>query len=222
MIKCVVFDLDNTLYDYDLCHGKAMAKLEAFTCGEYGITKEGFDEIFGRAQRRVKEQLSNTGASHNRILYMQLFLEELGRKPVEKALDMYDVYWNTMLDTMRLFPYVKPLFNDLKNRDIKIAILTDLTAHIQHRKLRKLGIADDIDILVTSEEVGEEKPSAHAFDLVIKKTSFVPCELLMVGDSQQKDIDGAISNGMTGLLFTKDLSSKMYQKCLRYINGQMD
>ena len=221
MIRAVVFDLDNTLYDYDSCHSSAMTVLCNYACVEYNLTEEQFEDCFSKARDIVKKQLGNTASSHNRMLYMQVFLENIGRLPASGALDLYDKYWDAMLEKMMLYPYVIPLMNFLRHNNIRIALLSDLTAHIQHRKIRKLGLTEYIDVLVTSEEVGEEKPSKNAFDLVKRKLGYPSNEMLMIGDSQSKDIDGAKLSGMDAILFTKDHASNMNNIVFEYINGKL-
>lgn len=222
MIKAVIFDLDNTLYNYDLCHRKAMAELEKYVCSRYEISRECFLAKFDEARSDIKTQLGNTGASHNRMLYMQLLLEKLNHKPASGALELYDIYWNTMLDEMTLYPYVKSLIGELNRKGIIIGVLTDLTAHIQHRKLRRLGLAEYVDVMVTSEEAGAEKPSSAAFDRLKSKLKVSPEEMLMIGDSRSKDIEGAMSAGMNGLLFTDEDKNIMDEKVMRFINDRMD
>ena len=221
MIKAVIFDLDNTVYNYDYCHEKAMHSLQEFACKKYSLGKEEFYSSFDVAKRNVKAQLGNTGASHNRLLYMQLFLENINRNPVEDALGLYDRYWDTMLENMTLFPYVIPLMKYLKENGIKIGVLTDLTAHIQHRKIARLGLTGYIDVLVTSEEAGQEKPSDIAFNRLIGKFSCLPDEMLMIGDSQAKDIEGALKVGMKGLLFSLSQAENMEQKVIDYMKDNI-
>ena len=222
MIKAVVFDLDNTVYNYDQCHKKAMAKLKTVCMKKFAISSDVFDENFEQAKKIVKNRLGNTGSSHNRLLYMQKFLELIGERPAVYALDLYDVYWDTMLDKMMTYSYVIPLFNELKKNRIKIAILTDLTAHIQHRKLKKLGIAEYIDVLVTSEEAGMEKPDLKMFKLVQEKLYVKSEELLMVGDSKKKDIEGAESAGMKGILFDENMEQEILKLCMEMIKGETE
>lgn len=222
MIECVVFDLDNTLYDYDYCNELAIESLAGFACKRFDIARNCFDAAFNRARTRVKEQLGEVGASHNRMLYMQTFLEEIGHNPVQGALELYDVYWEKMLEKMRLFEYVTPLMVELQKRRVKIGVLTDLTTHIQHRKIIKLGIDGYVDVLVTSEEAGQEKPSIKIFDLMIKKTGLRPEDMLMVGDSQVKDIEGAVSAGMKGYLFDKNTDRNVCADILELLNDGMD
>ena len=117
---------------------------------------------------------------------------------------MYEVYWSTVLNQMRLFPYALPRVKLLKSRGIKIALLSDLTAHIQHRKIKALDIESFIDVLVTSEEVGEEKPSSKMFNRVMWKLGLEAKDLLMIGDSLERDIRGAEAVGIKALLYQKN------------------
>lgn len=214
MIKAVVFDLDNTVYNYDLCHNKAMNKLMEYACEKYHLVEKDFFEKFDRAKAKVKKQLGNVGAAHNRMLYMQLFLESIGESPVKDALALYDIYWNCMLENMTLYEYVIPLMEQLKKNKIIIAVLTDLTAHIQHRKIHKLGLTEYIDVIVTSEEAGQEKPSIIAFNLLQRKVDCLPEEMLMIGDSQSKDIQGALNARMNAILFQPENDKTMDKICL--------
>jgi putative hydrolase of the HAD superfamily len=97
-----------------------------------------------------------------------------------------------------------------------------LTAHIQHRKIKRLGIADYVEVMVTSEEAGQEKPSPVAFEMILKKLSekadIKPEQVLMIGDSQTKDVDGAVMGGMKGMLYRKSDANNMNGTCLRYID----
>lgn len=222
MIKAVVFDLDNTIYNYDECHIVAMKQLEEYVCDKYGLNKVDFRKNFELAKDEVKKLLGNTGASHNRMLYMQIFLEKINQSPVEDALELYDIYWSAMLEKMTPFKYVMPLMKQLKHRKIEIGILTDLTAHIQHRKIKKLCITEYIDAIVTSEEAGAEKPSSIAFSRIIQKLHCNPEEILMIGDSQKKDIDGAVNVGMRGMLFLESYKDTMDERVMEYIDGGMD
>lgn len=221
MIKAVVFDLDNTVYDYDWCHNRAMNNLKEYACQKYKLCEFEFYEAFDKARKEVKEILGDTGASHNRMLYMQLFLENIKEKPTKGALELYNIYWDSMLSDMELFEYVITVLKDLQNRGITIGVLTDLTAQIQHRKIRKLNLIDFVDVLVTSEEAGVEKPSRIAFERIMNKLQCEADEVLMIGDSQEKDVDGAIQSGMHGLLFEKKNASDMDKRIMEFINDKM-
>ena len=213
-IKAAVFDLDNTIYDYDKCDRYAVKKLRNHCRKVYGLSAENFDQLYEKAKSITKKRLGAAAASHNRMLYAQNLMELLRKRPVSYALELYDIYWNAMLEHMEPYGYVLPLFEKLERIGIRIAVLTDLTVHIQHRKIRKLGIADYISVLVTSEEAGKEKPDKAAFELVLEKLNLMPHQVIMVGDSYEKDIAGARNAGMHGILFSRESAGRIWTECI--------
>lgn len=222
MIKAVVFDLDDTVYDYRSCDEYAESKLRQYCMKKFFIQSVDFDAMYGRAKKIVKGRLKDAAASHNRMLYMQAFLEQLAQKPAVHALELYNIYWDSMLKKMKLYDYVLPLFCRLASNGIQIAVLTDLTAHIQHRKMIRLGIAEYVDVLVTSEEAGREKPALDMFQLVIEKLKLQPEQILMVGDNYEKDIKGARMAGMHGILYCSDKADAVVQDCMRLIKNEAE
>ena len=206
MIKMAVFDIDNTLYDYDRCNALAEQKLGSIISSQLKLSSNEALDMLKQAKKNIKLQLGDVAASHNRLLYMQNICEQAGVKPGLYAMAFYNAYWDTMLEYMEPFPYVRPLFEQLKGSGIRIGVLTDLTAHIQYRKLDKLNLLKDIDMIVTSEEAGAEKPSAKMFDLIIRKAELRPREMLMIGDSKEKDVDGASKAGMLAIHFSSSIT----------------
>jgi len=203
MIKAVVFDLDDTLYDAKGCYDKGQEKLVQFALDQYGEERDFFLSGFWQARLKVKDRLGEVASCHNRLLYIQAYQELRGRKSLQDVITMYDLYWETALLHMTVFPYVYPLLEELKKRNVKIGILTDLTSHIQHRKITALGLETFVDALVTSEEAGCEKPSPEIFKLMLGKLSVRAEETLMIGDSEAKDIQGAENVGMQSILYTE-------------------
>lgn len=217
MKKGVIFDLDNTLYNYDKCDKKAQQVLQDYCELTLHVSKETFSVLYARAKEDVKRQLGNVGASHNRMLYMQRLLELINSKPISYALELYDVYWDTMLSEMTPFEYVIPFWERLSENNIKIGILTDLTVHIQHRKLRALGISDYVDAIVTSEEVGAEKPDSIMFERMIQKLGIAADELIMVGDSEEKDCEGARRCGIEAIHFQESCQENIVNEIVKMI-----
>lgn len=201
MIQAMIFDLDDTLYEYGPLDKKAREKVEKYTCEILNISVEKYREAYAFGRQETKKKLSDVGAGHNRLLYCQKTLEYLGIPPMPLSLRMYEQYWGTFLQEMKVFPGVKELFALLKNNQIPIVICTDLTAHIQHRKIEALGIESYIKYLVSSEEAGREKPGKEIFSLCLEKLKLPEKNIWYVGDSFAKDIEGAVSMGMKAIWF---------------------
>ena len=201
MIKAAIFDLDDTLYNYEAINKLAINNLCEYTCNILKISNQEFNEAFEYGRKATKEELGDCAAQHNRMLYCQKALEYLKVKPTLYALEMYEVYWKTVLENMFLNEGVIELFEFLKEKNIKIGICTDLTVHIQHRKIRKLGIDKYIDCIVSSEEAGREKPDFKMFNLCLKKLNITPDKAIYIGDSFKKDIIGAQNAGIKAFWF---------------------
>lgn len=206
MIQAMIFDLDDTLYAYEPLDKKARNNVEKYTCEILGISVEQYREAYAFGRQETKKKLSEVGAGHNRLLYCQKTLEYLGIPPMPLSLRMYEQYWDTFIQEMKVFSGVKELFNLLQANHIPIVICTDLTAHIQHRKIEALGIAQYIKYLVSSEEAGREKPGKEIFALCLEKLKLPPQHIWYVGDSFHKDVEGAADMGMQAIWFHPERS----------------
>ena len=189
---CVLFDLDNTLYPYEPAHVNALNAVKTKVSRNFNLKEQTFDEAFAKAKELTKAQLGNTAAAHSRLLYMQKMLELLGLgSQVLFALDLEQTYWRTFLANATLFPGAKDFLDDLRLNSIPMAIVTDLTAQIQFRKMIYFGLDHYFDCIVTSEEAGQEKPHAAPFQLALKKVQPKGSTIWMIGDNPKKDIGGA-------------------------------
>lgn len=200
-MKAVVFDIDNTLYPYDVCDRAGIESLYNTYNGFQKISFEDFLKRLYSAKKIVKGRANDTGACHNRLLYAQSLCESGGIFSPEKSLKLYNSYWDAFLEKMELFDGAEAFLRRLKTHGVKIGFCTDLTAHIQFRKIIKLGISDIPDAVVTSEECGHEKPHPSMFMTILDKLKVMPRDALMIGDSLEKDIIGAKECGMNVCLY---------------------
>lgn len=93
MIKAVIFDIDNTLYDYDKNHICGMKALADYCESAFGVSGEEMKRCYKEAQRIMLDRIrTDTAAIHSRLLRMQIMLE-LWEKPLfPHALNMYHAY----------------------------------------------------------------------------------------------------------------------------------
>ena len=199
----VCFDLDDTLYPYGPCNeaGKRAA-LDAFHDRGYDLDRDRFDGLYAAARRDAKRELSGTAASHGRFVYVKRMLRlHADVHDAADAVAIGEAYWNGYLSRMEPFDGVKAVFGALHDAGTTVVIVTNLTTRIQLKKLVCLGVDGDVDRLVTSEEVGREKPSALPFTTALSALDRRPSEAIMVGDNPAADIAGANAVGLDTVLF---------------------
>ena len=191
----ILFDTDNTLYSYDPAHSAAQQAVRAKVANTFSISPDVFDKAFKEAKLQVKARLKHTAASHSRLLYLQRMLEIMGLgSQVLLALDFEQTYWRTFLSNAVLFDDVKELLDDLRLLGIPTAIVTDLTAQIQFRKVVYFGLDHYFDYIVTSEEAGHDKPHEAPFQIALEKMRPKGNCVWMIGDNPVTDIRGGREN----------------------------
>ena len=124
---------------------------------------------------------------------------------------MNKIYWDNFYKIIKPFDFIEKLFNYLKNNKIKIAILTNFISEHQFEKLSKLKLLKYVDVLVTSEEIGIEKPDKKMYETILNKLNMKSNEVIMIGDSFKSDIEGAIKlNIYAGHFVNFNLMDKKY------------
>lgn len=205
MVKAVFFDIDDTLYSYTEAHKPALKAMKEYAARELGVSEDAYDDYVRQAQAVVKRRVGRDCSTlHNRLIRFQCMLEILGRPIFPHAEVMGKLYWDTLIDHMQEEEGAGELLKTLKERGYYVGIGTNMTAGVQFRKLTKLGFGPWIDGMVTSEEVGVQKPDPKLFLLCAEKAGVSPEECVFVGDSLKKDVLGACAAGMKAILYRKE------------------
>lgn len=183
--EAVLFDLDNTLYEYERPHADGMGAARDKAKRALNVAARDFDAAFKVARSATKARLGATAGSHSRLLYFAATVETLGfgAQPL-LALDLEQTYWRTFLRGAALAPGAEDLLIELRAFGIKLGLVTDLTAQIQFRKLVYFGLDRYFDAIVTSEEAGIEKVGLTPFTLTAAKLKLEQgAPVWMIGDS---------------------------------------
>lgn len=202
MTKAVIFDIDNTLYCYDDAHAAAFQAVCDYVSNQFGISADEFLSLHKDMNKKLQGRMGPVAASHNRLIRYQNILEEKGLPMHPHLLNMYDTYWNTLLEASVPSDGAVECLQWLKEKGIRIGICTDMTARMQFLKLTKYQMLPYIDFVVSSEEAGAEKPDRAMFDLALLKAGCERNECTFVGDHLVKDVQGSIAAGMHGILFS--------------------
>lgn len=179
-----IFDLDHTLYAYPPCNDHATAMVCVQIGRDAGMDVKRVRAAYAEARDTVHHRLRGTAAMHSRFLYIQRTLESLRGHTFVTETDRYHaMFWQEYFSRMVVYPWVRPFFMALQRQDIRIAILTNLTAEIQFQKLQRLELQSFIHTVVSSEEVGQEKPAAAMLHHCLQKLGVQARECFLVGDA---------------------------------------
>jgi HAD superfamily hydrolase (TIGR01549 family) len=188
--KYVLFDLDNTLYSYNDCHEKALSFILEGISFKLKLSIDEIQDKYNSITKCLKNELLCTASCHNKGIYIKHLLEHYN---IDLGLCVFyeKIYWKIFYENIKCYDGVYEFIQWLKYNNIGIVILTDYETEYQLEKLKHLKLLSFIDKIITSEEVGKEKPSKQMFLTALHKINAKPEEVIMVGDNYEKDILGA-------------------------------
>jgi HAD superfamily hydrolase (TIGR01549 family) len=184
-----VFDLDQTLYDYETCNQNGIENVINHVNNAFNIDKRQILDTYLESRKKVNQDLKNTSSMHSRFLYLKKMSETLSiEHPIKNTVQFYNIYWDKFFEKMKLFEWVIPTFERLKEKNIHIIIATDFNARLQFLKISELEIDSYIKKVITSQEVGQEKPSKKFAEIILNEINSSSNEVFCVGDNPKKDI----------------------------------
>lgn len=202
MVKAVIFDIDDTLYNYMENDRRVKKELQEWCAEKLGISAEEYQEYLKKGEKYANDRAGwGYAVNHNRLVRYQTMLELLRKPVIPYAYEMYELYWDSLISQIVPNSGVVELLQDLKVRGTYIGLGSNMTADIQYRKIMKLRLGEYIDGIVTSEEAGIEKPDARLFRLCAEKAGVDVSECVFIGDSVNHDVRGAQAAGMPVMLY---------------------
>src|SRR5436190_13990410 len=95
-----------------------------------------------------------------------------------------------------LFPYTKEILQYLLNKNYELHLITNGFEKVQHDKLKYSGLNVFFREVITSERSNSLKPNKEIFEFAFQKTNASPASRIMIVDSIDVDIQGAINAGI--------------------------
>jgi putative hydrolase of the HAD superfamily len=191
MIKCITFDLDDTLWKIEPVITRAEVEFQKWLEKNYPMVAEQFS-IEKLRNLSKQTSLENSKIKHDlskvRILAYE-HIRSLFGLPANMPVDAFN-YFMKYRNTVLLFDGVKEILEILSN-DYLLGTITNGNA-----SLETIGIKNYFDFEVKASEVGHMKPRKEIFEAVMGIAKCKPSEIIHVGDSYEKDIIGAISVNM--------------------------
>ena len=210
MIKAVFLDWFNTLGRFE----PPREELHCQALQEFGIEtspkdiRRGilladnywFDEnIKSKVRARSPEKQAEIGIRYQQILLTEAGVKvskELFSKITKKVQELYKGI------TFALFEDVLPALKELKGQKFIWGLLTNLNIDMAPI-CRQLGLEPYLDFVVTSEEVGSDKPEPPIFLAALQRAGVNASEAVHVGDQYKIDVVGARAVGISPILIDR-------------------
>jgi len=194
MIKCITFDLDDTLWKIEPVILRAEVKFYEWLKDKYPVVTEKFNI------ESLRNLMKQTLLENQDIKYDLTKVRLLAYEKIKNTYNLPDNMPNEgfnlfMLhrNKVTLFDGVERILSELKSKYI-LGTITNGNA-----SLGTIGISNYFNFEIKAEDVGYMKPSSEIFYAAIKEADCLPTEILHVGDSYEKDIIGAMSVNMSYL-----------------------
>lgn len=166
MIKLLIFDIDGVLTKTKRLHELAFIA----ALGQYGyhITEEYHKRELDGLPTKVKLDMLQVSEQHKQKIFdmKQVKTFEAAEQHIIKNDDIREV------------------FIECKKRGYKIAVASNAIKEFCLLVLKLMGIEEYTDILLSNEDVLENKPSPEIYNKIIKHFDYSPSETLIFEDSK--------------------------------------
>lgn len=193
MYKYLLFDLDNTLLDFDLAEDKALTMLLL----EQNIDDvEGYKKVYSSINKKLWSKLDNKEISREFLInnrFKNLF-SHFGINVDGKYLaKRYEYFLGMQGDHIAGAVDLLEILKD----NYEIYAATNGFYNIQTNRLKNSVLEKYFKDIFISEIFDVQKPDKRFFEIIASKISnFEKTRALMIGDSLSADIKGAINFGI--------------------------
>ena len=119
------------------------------------------------------------------------------------AADHAHAIWDILgPSSLRVFPEVQRTLARLRSAGYRLAVVSNWQCGLGHF-CTELGLGEQFEHVVSSAEVGSEKPSEEIFLEAFRRLDVTPEQVLHVGDTPLDDLEGARRVGCRGVLIAR-------------------
>lgn len=201
-LGAVLFDLGGTLI-----HTSEVPQIFKRILGIYGVEVDA-DQILkaheaNQKEFNVDEGLVELGYSFWRKWNLKL-LTRLGiTNDAAFLAEKIDELWWDCAD-LQFCPDAIETLAQLRTKRIKLGIVTNAVKNDYDQILHRLKAEHYFDVVVGVDSCRRAKPDREIFLYAVEKLGIKPSEVLFVGDSVERDYEGALKAGLKPLLIDRN------------------
>ena len=198
--KHLFFDLDHTLWDFESNSRQTLQELyQTFGLAARGVTNfDLFHKQYIAHNDKLWERYRNGFIKVDELRWKRMWLTlldfKIGDEPLARR--MGEEFLDALPTRKILFPYTIEILTYLRGKGYQLHLITNGFQKTQHSKLEYSGLSGFFGEVITSEGSNSLKPHKEIFDYAFRVTGADPAESIMLGDSIEVDIQGAINAGI--------------------------
>lgn len=229
MVRAVLFDIDNTLLDFDACVKGALREgFEKFGLGAYD---ESMFPVFVRINSEMWRELEQGRLSYDE-LWQNRFMRVFSALGVAFDGCVFEEYFRNYLFCSAIpVAHAADILAYLKGRYM-LCVASNGPYAQQVNRLRLGGMLAYFSKLFISEQVGASKPSELFFAHCMSEMNaerrrrgeqeLQPGEIIMIGDSLSSDMAGAAAYGMQTCFFCRDEGFRAGDMAMDHVIHSLD
>ncbi len=198
--KHVFFDLDHTLWDFDANARETLQELHtALDLSTRGVHDfDVFHKTYLQHNEKLWERYRKGFIKQEELRLKRMWLTLLDFRIADDDLtrEMSDRFLSLLPTRTILFPDTKEVLDYLRDKEYGLHLITNGFEKTQHSKLKHSGLDGYFKNVITSEGSNSIKPQPEIFKYAMQQAGAVVAESIMIGDTLDVDIAGAMSVGM--------------------------
>jgi len=198
-IKHVFFDLDHTLWDFEKNSDLTFQKI--FKTQNIDVNLDAFLKVYKPLNLQFWKLYREEKISKSELRYQRLkkAFDAIDYKISDDLINTLAIeYIEHLSDFNHLFEGTFEILEYLKAK-YKLHMITNGFEEIQSKKMESSKILHYFDVIVTSESVGVKKPNPKVFHHALKVADANAENSIMIGDSIEADVSGALNIGMQAI-----------------------
>ena len=169
-LKGIVFDLDGTLIDSKEAH--------YYSLRDALLEVKGIEVPYNFFMRNYRLETKEKIKLLSQVKRFKITWEE-----ILKIVELKRKYYLRYIDRVRLLPYSREVLEYLRGKNMYIGLYT-LNSRIEaYNVLKKLGLIDLFDFILTQDDVTRPKPHPEGLYKFLLMWRLKPDEIVYIGDS---------------------------------------
>ena len=211
MIKAVLIDIDDTIFDFQKCSKNAFKK----TLKKLDLSYKEKDFLYFNKVNNILWTKQKLGKLNINEVFIErsIMMSEYFELNLEKEI-FNDLFVEFLYDEIELIDEIEDLLYYLSSK-YKIYAASNGVYDMQVNRIKKSNLSKYFKDIFVSDKIGYEKPNERFFNKIMDITKYSNDDLIMVGDSMKSDIIGAKNSKIKSIYFNKE-NKKISNKDFTY------